>query len=195
MQVLQHTNAQAIFLKRQSPNEYMHTGLPSQFLQPFQSFRHWRIDVDRRLWEWKESAPQQQQTGVEFSPLFYDLNYWQAVIMLYRPSLTAPTELSKELDSFDEYRPESPGATSQFDEQGDEEFVCLKIAEAGQKVLKLYRQLHRVRLVNQTYLSTHSLFMAGEYDDTKTADITADIFKVYRSYMPFGIHQLFEVTS
>jgi len=167
MQVLSHINAQAIHInKSHAPNEYVYTGLGSPFLQPYSSFRHWRIDVDRRLWEWKESAPSRLETGVNFSPLFYDLNYWQAVIMLYRPSLTAPVELSKELDSVDDYSSESPGATSQFDEQGDEEFVCLKIAEAGQKVLKLYRQLHRVRLVNYTYLSTHSLFNAGKSQAT-----------------------------
>jgi hypothetical protein len=41
--------------------------------------------------------------------------------------------------------------------------VFLKVAEAGQKVLRLYRQLHRVRLVNYTFLATHHLFMAGIY--------------------------------
>jgi len=160
MQVLQHVNAKHIYMtKTHAPNEYMYTGLESPFLQPYESFGHWRTDVDRRLWEWKESAPSQQQSGVHFSPLFYELNYNQAVIMLYRPSLTAPAELAKELDSYDVA--ESPGATSHLDSQGDEEFVCLKIAEAGQKVLKLYRQLHRHKLVNYTYLSTHALFMAG----------------------------------
>jgi len=39
--------------------------------------------------------------------------------------------------------------------------VFLKVAEAGQKVLKLYRQLHRIHLVNYTFLATHHLFMAG----------------------------------
>ncbi len=48
-----------------------------------------------------------------------------------------------------------------IEEHEDENDVFLKVAEAGQKVLKLYRQLHRVRLVNYTYLATHHLFMAG----------------------------------
>jgi len=49
-----------------------------------------------------------------------------------------------------------------IEEQEDEERVFLKVAEAGQKVLKLYRQLHRVHLVNYTFLATHHLFMAGK---------------------------------
>lgn len=160
MQVLQHVSAQGIYMRKDTFNEYMYTGLQSPFLQPYHSFSQWRTDVDRRLWEWKESAPSQQHTGVHFSPLFYELNYWAVVIMLYRPSLTTPVELAKELDSFDDVA-HSPGTTSHLDDQGDAEFVCLKIAEAGQKVLKLYRQLHRIRLINYTYLSTHALFMAG----------------------------------
>jgi len=43
----------------------------------------------------------------------------------------------------------------------DEDHVFLKCAEAGQNTLKLYRQLHRQRVVNYTYLATHHLFMAG----------------------------------
>ena len=50
-----------------------------------------------------------------------------------------------------------------IEEREDEEHVFLKVAEAGQKVLKLYRQLHRVHLVNYTFLATHHLFMAGMF--------------------------------
>jgi hypothetical protein len=50
-----------------------------------------------------------------------------------------------------------------MEEREDEELVFLKVAEAGQKVLKLYRQLHRVHLVNYTFLATHHLFMAGKF--------------------------------
>ena len=46
--------------------------------------------------------------------------------------------------------------------QEDEERIFLKAAEAGKKVLRLYRQLHRRHLVNYTYLDTHQLFMAGK---------------------------------
>jgi len=44
------------------------------------------------------------------------------------------------------------------EERGDEEYVYLKIAEAAQQVLKIYRQLHRVHLVSYVYLSTHHTF-------------------------------------
>ncbi len=158
LQVLQYQQAQ---IARQSgtnsKNEHMHTKLPSPFLANFSSFRSWRKDIDRRLWEWKESAPLPSETGVQFSVEFLTLNYWQAVIMLYRQSLTIPGPLAamspKEETS-------SPSMVS-IEELEDESDVFLKVAEAGQKVLKLYRQLHRVRLVNYTYLATHHLFMAG----------------------------------
>jgi hypothetical protein len=158
LQVLQHQQAQ---IARQSgtnsKNEYMHTKLPSPFLANFGSFRSWRKDVDRRLWEWKESAPSPLETGVQFLVDFLTLNYWQAVIMLYRQSLTVPGPLAA-MSPKEEVS--SPSIAS-IEEHDDESDVFLKVAEAGQKVLKLYRQLHRVRLVNYTYLATHHLFMAG----------------------------------
>jgi hypothetical protein len=136
----------------------MHTKLPSPFLSKFDSFRSWRRDIDQRLYEWKESAPDPLETGVGFSVQFLELNYWQAVIMLYRQSLSVPAPLANELSPTEDVA--SPSSL-RMEEKEDEDLVFLKCAEAGQKTLKLYRQLHRLRLVNYTYLATHHLFMAG----------------------------------
>jgi len=137
----------------------MHTQLPSPFLANFDGFRAWRADIDRRLTEWKDSAPTQSDAGVQFSPLFLELNYWQALIMLYRQSLVVPSGLQSEIGN----TASDIGSLSKanMEEREDEDMVLLKVAEAGQKVLKLYRQLHRVHLVNYTFLATHHLFMAG----------------------------------
>ncbi|CAO2655624.1 Nn.00g044270.m01.CDS01 [Neocucurbitaria sp. VM-36] len=98
LQVLQHRQAQqARASGANQGNEFMHTKLPSPFLAKFESFRAWRVDIDRRLLEWKDSAPTQLDAGVQFSPLFLELNYWQALIMLYRQSLVVPTGLQSEL--------------------------------------------------------------------------------------------------
>ncbi|KAK8207376.1 hypothetical protein IWZ01DRAFT_438718, partial [Phyllosticta capitalensis] len=145
-----------------SHSGFLHTDLPNPFLARFgDSFVSWRRDIDRRLYEWKESAPTQLDTGVQFSPLFFELNYWQAVIMLYRPSLTVPGPLADELSksatgpAADDDVGNSPSVltNNSFDEREDDDFVFLKVAEAGQMTLKLYRQLHRVHLVNYTHLS------------------------------------------
>ncbi|KAK5660254.1 hypothetical protein OQA88_12793 [Cercophora sp. LCS_1] len=139
-------------------NPYMHTSLPSPFLSQFDSFRSWRIDIDRRLWEWKNTAPQKRDTGVSFSTEFFDLNYWQAIIMLYRQSLSVPAMFEGEYHTSKEVN--SPTMYS-MELREDEDRVYLKVAEAGQKILRLYRQLHLIGLVNYTYLATHHLFMAG----------------------------------
>lgn len=166
LQVLQHRQAQqARASGANRGNEFMHTKLPSPFLANFGSFRAWRVDIDRRLLEWKDSAPTQQDAGVQFSPLFLELNYWQALIMLYRQSLVVPTGLQDELRNTGS-DVGSPSIAS-LEEREDEDVVFLKVAEAGQKVLKLYRQLHRVHLVNYTFLATHHLFMAGKRRDSR----------------------------
>ncbi|KAK4951078.1 hypothetical protein LTR28_006944 [Elasticomyces elasticus] len=84
-------------------------------------------------------------TGVNFSPLFLELNYWQAVIMLYRQSLSVPPVFAGELDSSTGEDVQSPSMRS-IEEHEDEEKVFMKVAEAGQRVIKIYRQLHRIRL-------------------------------------------------
>jgi len=159
LQVLQHQQAQqARAGGANSRNRFMHTSLPSPFLSKFDSFRSWRIDIDKRLWEWKNSAPTKRETGVGFSVEFLELNYWQCIIMLYRQSLSVPPMFEGEFNTSEEVN--SPSMHN-VELREDEERVYLKVAEAGQRVLRLYRQLHRVHLVNYTFLATHHLFMAG----------------------------------
>ncbi|KAI1365479.1 fungal-specific transcription factor domain-containing protein [Xylaria arbuscula] len=159
LQVLQYQQAQTARINGQNlQNEFMHTQLPSPFLQKFDSFRSWRKNIDERLYQWKNSAPTKQDSGVAFSPEFLELNYWQAIIMLYRQSLSVPAMFESEYHTSKEVN--SPSIYSQ-ERQEDQERVYVKVAEAGQKILRLYRQLHLQGLVNYTYLATHHLFMAG----------------------------------
>lgn len=160
LQVLQYNQAQLARVTGNQGKQYpeMHTDLPSPFLVQFDSFRSWRIDIDRRLYQWKTSAPTRLETGVAFSTEFLELNYWQAIIMLYRQSLSVPAMFEGEYNTSDEVN--SPTAfTAELRE--DEDRIYLKVAEAGQKILRIYRQLHLSGLVSYTYLSTHHLFMAG----------------------------------
>jgi hypothetical protein len=152
LQVLQHRQAlQARERGVNQENIYMHKQLPSPFLRDFNgSFRAWRQDIDRKLWEWKESAPTQDDTGVQFSPLFLELNYWQAVIMLYRQSLSVPPVLAEELAATNE-DVQSPSIV-QLEDQEDEEAVFLKVAEAGQKVLKV--RFHMIHILRANHMLT-----------------------------------------
>jgi hypothetical protein len=160
LQVLQHQHAQQARANGANLNNpYMHTRLQSPFLQRFDSFRSWRNDIDRRLLEWKESAPTRDDIGVQFSVEFLELNYWQAVIMLYRQSVSVPPMFAGEFSTTEEVN--SPSLTH-VELREDEDGVFLKVAEAGQRILRLYRKLHHVHLVNYTFLATHHLFMAGE---------------------------------
>lgn len=159
-EVLQYQ--QARFVRRSgknSQNDSMHTKLQSPFLNRFDSFRSWRRDVHRRLLEWKEASPTKKETGVQFSIELFEKNYYEALIMLYRQTLKVPAALAGELSPTEDV---SSPPSFDLDDREDEDDIYLQIAEAGQKVIKIYRQLHRVRLVNYTYLTTHHLFMAGK---------------------------------
>lgn len=159
--VLQFQQARAVRRRASSSIVILpHAELTSPFLQGFDSFRSWRHDVHRRLVEWLETAPTRLDTGVRFSIELLELNYWQAIILLYQQSLTVPAELASELTPDDVSSP----SFSNVDEGDEEDQVYLNVAEAGQRVIRIYRQLHRVRLVNYTYLATHHIFMAGTSD-------------------------------
>ncbi|KAL8842930.1 MAG: hypothetical protein Q9170_000334 [Blastenia crenularia] len=172
LQVLQYQQAQQVHRSSShDSNPYMHTKLSSSFLQPFGSFHAWRQDMDRRLHQWKESAPRQEDTTVQFSVEFLELNYWQAIIMLYRQGLGGLSSQAGPISPYDEI-----GSPLSIDspEEAEDEYIYLKVAEAGQRVLMLYRQLHRIHLVNYTYLATVHLFMAGtvtHVQGTSAADV------------------------
>ena len=168
LQVLQHQQARQARLRgKNATNQWMHTKMSSPFLQPFENFYAWRADIDKRLWEWKQSSPGQKVIGVSFNVLLFDLNYWQTVIMLYRQSLSVPRELGGGPSP-------SEDVTSPVDmhlEEENEEEVFMKVATAGQRVLKIYYQLHRSHIVNYTFLATHNLFMAGESHSSNYNDV------------------------
>lgn len=142
----------------------------------------WRNDVDARLKEWFDSCPKSKEaTGCAFSLEFLELNYWLTLMMLYRPSLSVPDLLAEKIsggvpvggmDTKMKY--EGSGASSlsggsgperirdKIKDKEEEERVYVVVADAGMKVLRLYRQLHRMRQVNHTFLAVHHLFMAGK---------------------------------
>lgn len=159
LQVLQHNHAQ-MTRENNAPTPYpeRRIGLPSPFLADFDSFYDWRASMDERLHIWKQSAPSKDETGVAFSTEFLELNYWQAVIMLYRQSLSIPAEFHGEYNTSNEVN--SP-STFTAERREDEDAIYIKVAEAGHKILRIYRKLHLDGLVSYTYLSTHNLFMAG----------------------------------
>lgn len=160
LQVLQYNGTQVARVKsRQSGGcGGVQADLACPFLARFDSFRSWRCDIDRRLYQWKTSAPTRKETGVAFSTEFLELNYWQAVILLYRQSLSVPVMFEGEYNTTDEVNSRIAFGT-ELREDGDK--IYLRVAKAGQKVLRLYRQLHLSGLVSYTYLSTHHLFTAG----------------------------------
>lgn len=144
--------------QRRSSNKSNAFANVSSFLVNFDSFSSWRKDMNRRLDEWKNSISD-QKTGICFPVVLLELDYWQAINLLYRQSIDVPVEL-------DGLTPSNDPARYPTEEGGPQNSVYLKVAEASGKVLQLYRVMHHVRLVNYTYLATHSIFLAGKTTPT-----------------------------
>lgn len=160
--VLQYQSAQQTSYRVSGGDPYMHRDLPSSFLHRFDTFQEWRTDVHNRLGQWRSEAPTTAQSGVRFNVLFLELNYWHAQILLYRQSVSTPAHFMDDMRSVNDGMESTHGGD--IAEYEEKEQVYFRTATAGREVLRIFEELHRHRLVNYIYLSTHHLFMAGEWN-------------------------------
>ena len=124
----------------------------------------------QKLEDWRTSAPMAQETGVESATEFFDMNYWQAIMMLFRPSMDLPNMLKQKFGTTHKIICRGQGLAS----QQDEEAVFLTLADAGQHILRRYRRLQRRRLLSYPYLATHHLFLSGKHRRTEAAEMFTD---------------------
>lgn len=112
----------------------------------YESLEQWRTNMGQRLEAWHASCPKSaKKMNCNFNLAFIELNYQQTRLLLYGPTPSDspdPSETNIEI-----------------------------IADAGEKVIQLYQNLHRHRSVNYTWVAVHNLFMAG----------TSYLFALYHS--------------
>lgn len=121
--------------------------------------------MEHRLQRWRDTAPEESTSGVTFPTEYFELNYWQTIIFLYSDrQQTTPPVPSTAQDDHDQELPSEASWTLDGVIAADNENKAMfsRIAEAGQAVLRLYRELHLMNLVNYTYLDTHQLFTASK---------------------------------
>ena len=139
----------------------------SRFLRKLgvRSFGEWVGNVRTRLDAWRARVPVVRRPGAWFPAALLELDYWLTVNLLYRGSMRVPAGLAWDSDlGFGLGLGGQPRAVEGGRSgEDDDESVSIEVAEASQKVLQIYRMMHHVRLVNYTYLATHSIFMAGEF--------------------------------
>jgi len=102
----------------------------------FATVEEWRKDVESRLTSWCDSVPKSrtEMNNCGYNLSFIDLNFQQTRLLLHGLCPTIPTP--------------SP-----------ESFEV--IADSGSRIIRLYRQLHREKSINYTWLACHNLFVAG----------------------------------
>ncbi|RPA91867.1 hypothetical protein L873DRAFT_1818598 [Choiromyces venosus 120613-1] len=127
-----------IFRIRQIQSEIQQVLYQSSSALPrqFSSVEEWRKDVESRLKSWCNSVPKSKadMNNCGYNLSFIDLNYQQTRLLLYGLCPTVPTP-----------------STEAFE----------VIADSGSRIIRLYRQLHREKCINYTWLACHNLFMAG----------------------------------
>ncbi|KAJ5806702.1 fungal-specific transcription factor domain-containing protein [Penicillium riverlandense] len=127
----------------------------SDGLRGFKSLNMWRRHITRQLDEWRAMIPRQRHANARFPTIFMELEYWQSLLMLYRPTIIVPPELVGR-SAFTNHVSEQ-----HYWQNAEDGLICLKVAEAGQRVLRIHRAIHHVHLINLTYLATHGIFLAG----------------------------------
>ncbi|KAK6360621.1 Fungal specific transcription factor [Orbilia blumenaviensis] len=107
----------------------------SELPRAFKSITEWRKDMEKRLNEWTVTVPKKEnEANCGYNMSFIDLNYQQTRLLLYGLSPAVP-------------KPD----TAAF----------LVISDAGDRIIKAYRSLHRAKSINYTWLACHNLFTAG----------------------------------
>ncbi|EWC46549.1 hypothetical protein DRE_04272 [Drechslerella stenobrocha 248] len=110
---------------------YQQSDIPKEF----RDLKHWRKDMERRLNEWTITVPKRDnEANCGYNMGFIDLNYQQTRLLLYGLSPAVP-------------KPDTA--------------AYLVIADAGDRIIKAYRSLHRSKSINYTWLACHNLFTAG----------------------------------
>lgn len=108
----------------------------SEVPREFKDLNEWRKDMERRLNDWTISVPKRDnEANCGYNMGFIDLNYQQTRLLLYGLSPAVPNP-----------------DTAAF----------LVISDAGDRIIKAYRSLHRSKSINYTWLACHNLFTAGE---------------------------------
>lgn len=154
--VLQYRHTQAVRRTKSNSRDCE----PPTCLRQHVSFCAWRLDMSRRLDEWRcrippschEGGPQQRTS------LLMELEYWKSIIILYRWSVRFPSGL---------VGPSSSASTIfghfLIETWEDPDYICFKVAEAARNALQLHRELQHASLVNATYLTAQDMFIAGIY--------------------------------
>ncbi|KAF3923413.1 hypothetical protein ABW21_db0206243 [Orbilia brochopaga] len=107
----------------------------SEVPRKFADVLDWRRDMERRLNDWTISVPKKEnEVNCGYNMGFIDLNYQQTRLLLYGLSPAIP-------------KPDTA--------------AYLVISDAGDRIIKAYRGLHRSKSINYTWLACHNLFTAG----------------------------------
>ncbi|EFY91011.1 positive regulator of purine utilization [Metarhizium acridum CQMa 102] len=115
----------------------------------------WLESMEKRALDWKASAPTSHVTGVVFPKAIFEFYYWQTIMLLYQHDAKIPA-LIQQVKSVLYSLQVSSAPIPEADKFTQRRYV--KMAEAAQKVLRMYRQRHLAGCIKYTYSSALYLF-------------------------------------
>ncbi|KAF5137680.1 Positive regulator of purine utilization [Metarhizium anisopliae] len=115
----------------------------------------WLEGMEKRALEWKASAPTTHVTGVLFPKAIFEFYYWQTIVLLYQRDAKIPA-LMQEVQAVLDKLHVSAAPASEADVFTTRRYI--KMAQAGQRVLRMYRQRHLAGCIKYTYSSALYLF-------------------------------------
>ncbi|KAJ5813412.1 uncharacterized protein N7503_000162 [Penicillium pulvis] len=154
-----HCKLQYQHALRDSPNRSVDSPRNSATLTShFTTFISWRRDMTDRMDEWKWSIPYSSVSGRSACDLLLELGYWQTIITLYRQNIAIPSQLVG-MSSTHESRSKQMQMMDQTSEEV--EVVHSRMDEACQNVIRIYRTLQSMDLINVAYFAEDRIFITG----------------------------------
>lgn len=110
-----------------------------------------------KLDEWRRSIPYTSVNGQSPCDLLLELGYWQTIITIYRQNIAIPNQL---VATSSVYRSKSEQPMDQASEELN--IVYSRMYEACQKVIRIYRALQSMELINIAHFVEDQIFTAGK---------------------------------
>lgn len=126
--------------------------LPSQS----NTFISWRRDMTDRMDEWRWSIPYSFVAGRSSCDLLLELGYWQTIITLYRQNIAIPNQLVGIASTHESKSEHMMGQTPE-----EIDVAYSRMDEACQRVIRIYRTLQSMDLINVAYFAEDQIFITG----------------------------------
>lgn len=154
---------------------------PATLSSQSNTFISWRRYMTDKMDEWRWSIPYSSVNGRFSCDLLLELGYWETIITLYRQNIAIPNQL---IGISSTHKSKSEHMMGQTPEEIDVAYS--RLDEASQRVIRIYRTLQSLDLINVAYFAEDQIFITGRSE----INLVYMQFSLIIERVSFSVHHL-----